>query len=109
MVYYNWLFFGTAGVGFSEAKFRETTPATFVGPPGASFNGTLRQKETGAVYGGGVEWAFVHGVTLRAEYLHYDVGSSTAIPTSFGANLGDFVTFSDIDVARMALNISLNP
>jgi hypothetical protein len=52
----------------------------------------------------------VHGVTLRAEYLHYDVGSSTAVPTSFpGADVGDYVSFSDIDVARMALNISLNP
>ena len=102
IVYYNWLFYGTAGVGFSEAKFRESTP-------GFTFSGTLRQKETGAVYGGGIEWAFVHGVTLRAEYLHYDVGSSTAIPPSFGASAGDYVSFSDIDVARMALNISLNP
>jgi outer membrane immunogenic protein len=103
VVYYNWLFYGTAGVGFTEVKFRESTP-------GMAFSGALRQKETGAVYGGGIEWAFVHGVTLRAEYLHYDVGSSMGIPTSFpGANVGDYVTFSDIDVARMALNISLNP
>jgi outer membrane immunogenic protein len=103
VVFYDWLLFGTAGVGFSEAKFRESTP-------GMTFSGTLRQKETGAVYGGGVEWAFVHGVTVRAEYLHYDVGSSTAIPTTFApATAGDYVAFSDIDVARMALNISLNP
>jgi outer membrane immunogenic protein len=103
VVYYDWLLFATAGVGFSEEKFRESTP-------GMTFSGTLRQKETGAVYGGGVEWAFVHGVTLRAEYLHYDVGSTTAIPTSFlNADPGDYVSFSDIDVARMALNISLNP
>jgi outer membrane immunogenic protein len=103
VVFYDWLLFGTAGVGFSEETFRESTP-------GMTFSGTLRQKETGAVYGGGVEWAFVHGVTIRAEYLHYDVGSSTAIPTSFpNADAGDHVTFSDIDVARAALNISLNP
>jgi outer membrane immunogenic protein len=103
VVFYDWLLFATAGVGFSEEKFRESTP-------GMLFSGTIRQKETGAVYGGGVEWAFVHGVTIRAEYLHYDVGSTTAIPTSFpGADVGDYVSFSDIDVARMALNISLNP
>jgi outer membrane immunogenic protein len=103
VVYYDWLLFATAGVGFSEEKFRESTP-------GMTFSGAIRQKETGAVYGGGVEWAFVHGVTLRAEYLHYDVGSTTAIPTSFtNADPGDYVSFSNIDVARMALNISLNP
>jgi outer membrane immunogenic protein len=103
VVFYDWLLFGTAGVGFSEEKFRESTP-------GMLFSGTLRQKESGAVYGGGVEWAFVRGVTIRAEYLHYDVGSTTAIPTSFpSADTGDYVTFSDIDVARAALNISLNP
>ena len=72
----DWLFFGTAGVGFSETKFSETTS-------NLTFNGTLRQSETGAVYGGGIEWEFIHGVTLRGEYLHYNMGNTTAIPTTF--------------------------
>jgi len=104
VVIYNWLLFGTAGVGFSDTKFTETTP-------NLTFNGSLRQRETGAVYGGGVEWAFIHGVTLRGEYLHFDVGSTTAIPANpvTGAVAGNSIQFSDVDVARAALSISLNP
>jgi outer membrane immunogenic protein len=101
VVIYDWLLFGTAGVGFTDTKFSETAPA---------FNGTLSQSETGAVYGGGLEWQFVHGVTVRGEYLHYNVGNTTAIPTTFtNAASGDYVKFNDIDVARAALNISLTP
>jgi outer membrane immunogenic protein len=103
VVVYDWLFFGTAGVGFSETKFSETTPSL-------AFNGTLRQRETGAVYGGGIEWQFIHGVTVRGEYLHYNVGNTTEIPTTFtSATSGDYIRFGDIDVARAALNISLSP
>ena len=101
VVIYDWLLFGTAGVGFTDTKFSETTP---------TFNGTLRQRDTGAVYGGGVEWQFVHGVTIWGEYLHYNVGNTTAIPATFtNAASGDYVRFNDIDVARAALNISLSP
>lgn len=103
VVFNNWLLFGSAGVGFADTKFTEMTP-------NQTFFGKLRTRETGAVYGGGVEWAFIEGVTLRGEYLHYDVGGTSAIPTSFtGADSGDYVRFSDVDVARAALNISLNP
>jgi outer membrane immunogenic protein len=100
---YNWLIFGTAGVGFTKTEFAETAP-------NLAFSGTISQKQTGAVYGGGVEWAFVHGVTLRGEYLHYDAGGTDTIPTTFlRADPGDYVSFSGIDVVRGALNISLNP
>jgi outer membrane immunogenic protein len=103
VVIYDWLIFGTAGVGFTKTEFQETAP-------NLAFNGTLSQRNTGAVYGGGVEWAFARGVTIRGEYLHYDAGGTTAIPTTFlNADPGDYVKFSGIDVARAALNISLNP
>jgi outer membrane immunogenic protein len=99
----NWLLFGSAGVGFADTSFNEITP-------NQTFVGKINRRETGLVYGGGVEWAFIEGVTLRGEYLHYDVGGTAAIPTSFvGADPGDYVRFSDVDVARAALNISLNP
>lgn len=99
----NWLLFASGGVGFVDTNFTEITP-------NQTFVGKISKRETGAVYGGGVEWAFIEGVTLRGEYLHYDVGDRFSIPSSFNsADAGDYVSFSDIDVARAALNISLNP
>ena len=48
-----------------------------------------------------------YGVSLRAEYLRYDLGHSTAIPISF-ADAGDRIGYDNIDVARAALNIKLS-
>jgi outer membrane immunogenic protein len=97
------LVYGTAGVAFARFKFTEDAPS-------APFHGALRLDNTGLVYGGGLEWALAYGVTVRGEYLHYNVGKSTAIPASFSdADPGDFVRFNDIDVARAGINISLSP
>ncbi len=95
------LLYGTAGVAFSRFQFEENAP-------GVPFNGVLRLTDTGGVYGGGVEWKFAYGVSVRGEYLHYDLGGSSYIPTSFyNASNGDVVSFHGIDVARAGLNISL--
>jgi outer membrane immunogenic protein len=95
------LFYGTAGVAFSRFRFEENAP-------GAGFNGTLRLNDTAGVYGGGIEWKLAYGVSVRGEYLHYDLGRSAYIPTSFfNADSGDVVNFHDVDVARAGINISL--
>ncbi len=97
----DWLFYGTAGVAFSRFEFKENAP-------NVPFNGSLRFTDTSAVYGGGIEWKIAYGVSVRGEYLHYDTGASSYIPTSFfNANTGDVVNFHDIDVARAGINISL--
>lgn len=97
------LLYGTGGVGFSEMTLTESAPT-------ANFYGKIRQRETGAVYGGGIEWPVVYGVTVRGEYLHFDIGNTRAIPGNFpSANAGDYVRFNDVDIARAGLNISLNP
>jgi outer membrane immunogenic protein len=95
------LFYGTAGVAFSRYAFEENAP-------NVPFNGSLRFTDTSAVYGGGIEWKFAYGVSVRGEYLHYDTGGSSYIPSSFfNAASGDVVNFHDIDVARAGINISL--
>jgi outer membrane immunogenic protein len=97
------MYFATVGVGFTEFKFSENAPAT-------PFMGSLRLQESGLVYGGGVEWQVIEGVTVRGEYLHYDVGGITYIPTGFpAADPGDYIKYNDIDVARATVNISLEP
>jgi outer membrane immunogenic protein len=94
------LIYGTAGIAFTEFQLTETTP---------TFQGTLRlDGQTGGVYGGGVEWKVAYGVSLRGEYLHYDVGRSSYIPAGFpNTDAGDVVGYHDIDVARAGINISL--
>ena len=98
----DWLLYGTVGWGFSHFEFAENMPA-------APFSGKLRLEDEGIVYGGGVEWMLSYGVSLRAEYLRYDLGHSTSIPISFrDADAGDRIGFDNIDVARAALNIKLS-
>lgn len=96
------LAYATLGIGFAEFKFSENAPAQ-------PFMGSMRLQETGIVYGGGLEWKIAYGVTVRAEYLHYDVGGIAYIPASFPiSDTGDYVKFDDIDVARAGINISLD-
>ena len=98
----DWLLYGTVGWGFSRFEFTESLPAL-------GFSGKVRLEDEGIVYGGGLEWMLTYGVSLRAEYLRYDLGHSTAIPISFAdADAGDRIGYDNIDVARAALNIKLS-
>jgi outer membrane immunogenic protein len=97
------MFYATGGIGFGEFKFTENAPAV-------PYLGTMRFKERGAVYGGGIEWNLMQGVSLRGEYLHYDLGGTHLLPTSLpDVDPGDSIKFHDIDVVRAAINVSLNP
>jgi outer membrane immunogenic protein len=97
------LLYGTAGIGFVEFDLNANTPTL-------GFDQTLRRRDVGGVYGGGLEWNLVEGVTLRGEYLHYDVKASSGIPSDFPNSVsGNAVNFHDIDVARAGINISLSP
>ena len=50
-----------------------------------------------------------YGVSLRAEYLRYDIGASSPLPAGNpSVDPGDRVAFDNIDVARAALNIKLS-
>ena len=97
----NWLLFGSVGWGFSQFEFTHNVPAT-------GFSHKVRLDDSGLAYGGGVEWMMAYGVSLRAEYLRYDIGASSPIPVSPVADPGDRVAFDNIDVARAALNIKLS-
>lgn len=103
LVFDDVLLYGTAGIGFTEFKLTDN-------PTTAAYSSALRLKETGAVYGGGLEWKIAYGISLRGEYLHYDIGARSSIPTSFpSADSGDYVRFNNIDVARAGINVSLSP
>jgi outer membrane immunogenic protein len=67
-----WLFYVTGGGAFGDAQIGVTGPVTF---GGQSVN------RAGWTVGGGTEYGFAPSWTLKAEYLHVDLGTSgCAIP-----------------------------
>jgi len=77
-----WLVYGTGGVAFTNEtdSFSDTVTATGGGPFTGSigmFNGTS-SRDVGWTVGAGVEYAVAGQWTLKAEYLHVDVGSVSA-------------------------------
>jgi outer membrane immunogenic protein len=95
------LFYGTGGVGSARYTFNEASGA---------FNAKQHLEDTAAVYGGGLEWMVAYGVSLRTEYLRYDMSDNVSLsPGLLGVDAGDFIKFRDIDVVRTGVNVRLAP
>ena len=103
------LVYATAGVGFAGANWR----ATFADADSGTFDLSTNLRETGWVYGAGVEHAIgcCSGIVLRAEYLRYSFGGDKQIPPNSlnsgapeGTIPGDHVTLNDVDVFRVGLS-----
>jgi outer membrane immunogenic protein len=89
----HWLFYGTGGVAFANVKYSNTYRA--FSPLGAGFDfeaASASQTRTGWAAGAGVDYALYPHVILSAEYLHVDLGSTTAAGgvTSGNANTARF-------------------
>jgi outer membrane immunogenic protein len=67
-----WLFYVTGGAAFAEAKFSDNIAFAGSGTFNAASSNDTR---VGWVVGGGVEWAFDPHWTVKAEYLHADLGT----------------------------------
>ena len=111
------LIYGTGGFAFGDVS----TSANFLTAGIPSFYGRRTDTETGYAYGGGVEYAiptdsflsFVNffkssAVTIKAEYIHYDLGSrnqSVAATGAFG-NTGAYTQRirTDGDIIRGGIN-----
>ena len=101
------MIYGTGGFAYGSVNNRTTAV-------GLASGGT-DDFETGYAYGGGIEYAlptnsFLNffkssAVTLKAEYLHYDLGRSTYnLVTPAGAIAGSSRVSNDGDLARVGLN-----
>jgi outer membrane immunogenic protein len=95
------LFYGTGCVGAARYTFIEGSGA---------FNAKQHLEDTAAVYGGGLEWMLAYGVSLRTEYLRYDMSDNVSLSLGLaGVDAGDFIKFRDIDVVRAGVNVRLAP
>jgi len=106
----NWLFYGTGGLAVGKVNFEQTNlyPTFFPASSNDTFsNSTVK---VGWAAGAGVEYGWSRNWTLRAEYLHVDLGSINATSTTTGyLTLAALVTHTHqttftADLLRAALN-----
>ena len=106
------LVYGTGGFAYGGVDNRVAVQAVPGGPVLAS--GRRSGMESGYAFGGGVEYALPTGsflnffrssaVTMKAEYLHYDLGrSNVAIATPAGTVANSRVS-NEGDLVRVGLN-----
>ena len=112
----NFLIYGTGGFAYGEVNNRSTFYYNNTG--GISYNGSNDDLATGYAYGGGIEYAlptnsFLNffkssAVTIKAEYLHYDLGRSNVTVAATGSNgtSGGYTSRykNDGDIGRVGLN-----
>jgi outer membrane immunogenic protein len=113
----NLLVYGTGG--FAYGNVSSVTNGTFP-PPGAgdTYVNNTSTLRAGWVAGGGLEWAMMSGWSVKAEYLHIDLGSfsyTDACPT-VGVCTGaapppayQTTIRTHENVARIGVNWKINP
>lgn len=105
------LFYGTGGLAYGGLR----QSASFAAPavpgviPSQFYSGFNSSTKTGFAAGGGIEYAFFGNWTVRAEYLYYDLGTTTvnivALPASLASPASAFARFDNSGhIVRAALN-----
>jgi len=93
-----WLLYGTAGLAFSDAQ------ATITG----NTANTLTASESGMRYGwaagAGLEFAMDRNWSIRAEYLHVDLGRSTLTGSGLDANSYSWLNHQTDNMVRLGIN-----
>jgi outer membrane immunogenic protein len=109
-----WLVYATGGLALAEVRATTSTalPVGFGGgAAGTSVIGTTTDINGGWTAGGGVEWRIDPRWSVKAEYLHVDLGNMTvrAASTNQAATLAFISTTVRVreDIARIGLNFRL--
>jgi outer membrane immunogenic protein len=104
------LFYVTGGLAYGETEQH----VDMFGPTGnLQFSGDRRGLKAGFAAGAGLEQAIANNVTVKGEYLYYDLGKDTldvaVIPGSGGAGTGYNSHFNNNGhILRVGLNYKLN-
>jgi len=99
------LFFVTGGVAGGEV-----TNTFGIGIPGIGYNKTWTRSDTewGWTVGAGMEYALTNNISLKAEYLYYDLGDRTihaSDPANFGPEFIDYKFKNDGSIVRGGVNV----
>ncbi len=98
------LVYATGGLAFGDVSYE----ASFFNSPGAlQFSGRESDVETGYAVGGGVEYAFTNNLTLKAEYLYYDLGDKDVVVNAIpGVGLNSYTSNFETNghIARVGVN-----
>jgi outer membrane immunogenic protein len=68
-----WLFYGTGGVAYGNVDYSANTNFD----NGITYPVKFTETNVGWTAGGGIEYAIGHHWTIKAEYLHYDLGDNS--------------------------------
>ena len=104
------LIFATGGLAFGGIK-AESSASEFDGSNTDLFAGSASGTKVGYALGGGVEYAFAANMSLKAEYLYYDLGKAdyaVAAANTIAQGEGLFVNASqrlDGSLVRIGLNV----
>jgi outer membrane immunogenic protein len=110
----NFLVYGTGGLAYGGV-----TNSTSISAAGATiYSGSQDQIHAGYAYGGGVEYAlpvdsfvnFFHtsAVSIKAEYIHYNLGTSSYyVPATIAASSFTSRVHDDGDLVRLGINFKL--
>jgi outer membrane immunogenic protein len=98
----NWLFYGTGGVAFGQNSYGYGQ-RTIGGP--VNIAATSSSTDIGWSAGGGIEYGWSNW-TVRAEYLHYDLGDqSFSVPLNINPAVSFSPTFQNKgDIVRLGVN-----
>lgn len=98
------LFYVTGGLAYGEVNYQ----ADFFNSPGAlQFAGRRSEIEVGYTVGGGIEYAFTNNLTLKAEYLYFDLGSQDVVVNAIpGVGLNSYTSRFETEghIGRAGLN-----
>ncbi len=110
----SFLLYGTGGFAFGGVRDEIGLSYTngLINPVSGALRENASTTATGWAAGAGVEYAITPAMTLKAEYLHIDLGSitsSASIPagSSGGIVAGSLTVHHDYDIVRGGLNYRL--
>jgi outer membrane immunogenic protein len=107
------LFFATGGLAYGQAK-ASSNSAVNDGTNTDLYSGSVSGIRTGYAVGGGIEYAITNNLSVKAEYLYYNLGSATyavAPANTFAAGEGlSTVAHQKFDgsVVRAGLNYKVD-
>jgi outer membrane immunogenic protein len=99
------LVFATGGLAFGDVSYK--TRVTYNPIAGGDFFGASSDTRTGWTLGGGLEYALTNNLTIKGEYLYYDLGKQNTVltdPVRFPADSLTYRNETKGNIVRAGIN-----